>query len=136
MAVKILIADDHEVVRRGVASILRSRPEWEVCGEASNGREAIEAVAKLQPDLVILDISMPVMSGLEAASQISRLGAPCRILIFTMHESSGIIPDVRATGAQGYVQKSQAGRDLVLAIEKLLAGGTFFGAEESLDSAR
>lgn len=136
MAVRILIVDDHEVVRHGITSIVTSHPGWEICGEARNGKEAIEVVPGLQPDIIILDISMPGMGGLEAASQISQLGARGRILIFTMHESARIISDVRAAGAQGYVQKSQAGRDLILAIETLLAGGTFFSPADTLEASR
>ena len=126
---RILIADDHEVVRRGVYAILReSRPAWEICGEAANGQEAVQAVAALQPDVVILDITMPVMNGFEAASRIARLNLACRVLLFTMHESESLIADIRSAGAQGYVQKSRAARDLIVAIETLLTGGTFFGS--------
>jgi DNA-binding NarL/FixJ family response regulator len=128
MSARILIVDDHEVIRQGVRSVLmRARPEWEICGEASDGKQAIEAVLRLKPDVVILDVTMPTMSGLQAAPQIARLAKDCRILIFTMHESERMASDVRALGAHGYVQKSQAGRDLIAAIEALLAGGTFFG---------
>lgn len=130
MSARILIVDDHDVVRQGIrTTMLRSRPEWEVCGEAANGKEAIEAVTALKPDVIILDITMPVMSGLEAAPRIAKLDPNCRVLIFTMHESQRLADDVRAAGAHGYVQKSQAGRDLILAIDCLLAGGTFFGAQ-------
>ena len=137
MTTRILIVDDHEVVRQGVRSVLhRSRPEWEICGEVSDGKQAIEAVKALQPDVVILDITMPKMSGLEAAPQIVKLSGNCRVLIFTMHESERIASDVKAAGAHGYVQKSQAGRDLTLAIDTLLAGGTFFGSKSDAKSAR
>ena len=105
----------------------RTRPEWGICGEASDGKQAIEAVQRLKPDVVILDITMPSMSGLQAAPQIAKLYKDCRILIFTMHESERITKDVRATGAHGYVQKSLAGRDLVVAIDALLARGDFLG---------
>ncbi len=125
---RILIVDDHEVVRQGVRSVIaKSRPAWEVCGEATNGKDAIQTAIALKPDVIVLDISMPGMSGLEAAAHISKLGLGCRILIFTMHESDRLITDIRAAGAQGYVQKSQAGRDLIRAIDILLNGGTFFG---------
>jgi DNA-binding NarL/FixJ family response regulator len=125
--VRILIVDDHEVVRQGVRSVLaRARPEWEICGEASDGKQAIEAARELNPDIVILDITMPKMNGLETAPQLVKICKNCKVLIFTMHESERITADVRAAGAHGYVQKSQAGRDLVLAIDALLAGGTFF----------
>jgi DNA-binding NarL/FixJ family response regulator len=128
LAPRILIADDHEVVRQGIrAIIVRNRPQWDCCGEAANGKEAVEAVKSLKPDVVILDITMPVMSGLEAASQIAKLGTGTAVLIFTMHESERLIAEVRQAGAQGFVHKSRAGRDLIVALDALLAGGTFFG---------
>jgi DNA-binding NarL/FixJ family response regulator len=134
---RILIVDDHEVVRQGVRSVLEySRPGWEICGEAADGNQAIEAAQALQPDVVILDITMPKMSGLEAASRIAKLSSNSRILIFTMHESERIDSDVRAVGAHGYVQKSQAGRDLVAAIDSLLAGGTFFGGKSQAKATK
>jgi DNA-binding NarL/FixJ family response regulator len=129
MNLKILVVDDHEIVREGIRTILgMSRPDWDICGEASNATEALNAVKNLEPDIVILDITMPGTSGLEAALQINKLGLPCRILMFTMHDSERLTTEVRDVGAQGYVLKSQAARDLVLAIEHILAGGTFFGA--------
>jgi DNA-binding NarL/FixJ family response regulator len=125
---RILIVDDHEVVRQGIRSIIvNSRPEWVICGEAVNGQEGIEAVKALNPNVVVLDLTMPVMNGFEAASQIIALGLRCRILVFTMQESERLTADIRRVGAHGYVQKSRAGRDLIIAIDKLLAGGTFFG---------
>jgi DNA-binding NarL/FixJ family response regulator len=125
---KILIVDDHEVVRQGVRTIVqKARPDWQVCGEAANGGEAIEAAKNYAPNVIILDITMPEMSGLEAAQHISKLGLSCSILIFTMHESERLMAEVRDAGAQGFVHKSRAGRDLILAIDTLLSGGTFFG---------
>jgi DNA-binding NarL/FixJ family response regulator len=133
MALRILIADDHEVVREGVRIIIhKARPQWEICGEAVNGQEAIDAAARLKPDIVLLDITMPGMSGLEAASQISGLGPSAPILIFTMHESAELAVDARQAGARGYVAKSDAARHLVTAIETLLSGGTFFGKPEKI----
>jgi len=131
MRPKILIVDDHEVVRQGVRSIIeKARPDWEICGEAGNGKEAIQAVRALKPDVVVLDITMPVMSGLLAASHISKMDWPCAILIFTMHESDMLIPHIREVGGRGYVQKSRASYDLVLAIDCLLSGGTFFHPQD------
>jgi DNA-binding NarL/FixJ family response regulator len=127
MNARILIVDDHEIVREGIRTLLtRARPQWEICGEATNGQLAIEAVKSLKPDVVVLDVTMPVMSGLEAAPRIAALGLGTRVLIFTMHQSDTFISEVRNIGAQGYVVKSQASRDLILAIDSLLAGGTFF----------
>ena len=129
MPVRILITDDHEIVREGIRTLIaRSRPEWEICGEATNGEEAIAACRTLKPDVIILDVTMPRMSGLEAASQISTLNLGCRVLIFTMHESERLSEEVQQTGAQGFVLKSQAARDLIRAIDIILKGGTFFGS--------
>lgn len=131
---RILIVDDHEIVRQGIRTLLGGlRPDWEICGEAANAGEAWEAIANLNPDLIILDITMPGTSGLELASRIRRHGLPCHILMFTMHKSDRLATDVREAGAQGYVLKSQAARDLVFAIESILAGGTFFGAPTVTD---
>ena len=131
MSVRILIVDDHEVVREGVRTIInRAKRGWEICGEAANGQEAIEAVGRLKPDIILLDITMPVMSGLDAASRITGTGLPGQILIFTMHESGELTHDARRVGARGYVTKSDAARHLVIAIETLLSGGTFFGRPE------
>jgi DNA-binding NarL/FixJ family response regulator len=128
MPVRILIADDHEVVRQGVrAMILRSRHEWEICGEAATGDEALQAIQALKPDVAILDITMPPMSGLEVAHEVNRRHLRTALLMFTMHESARLVTEVREAGAQGFVNKSCAGRDLIAAIEALLAGGTFFG---------
>lgn len=131
MPVRILIVDDHEVVREGVHNIIaKARPAWEICGEATNGKEAIDFATRLKPDIILLDITMPGMSGLEAASRISRTGLPSQILIFTMHESGQLAGDARRAGARGFVRKSDAARQLVMAIEALLSGGTFFGRPE------
>jgi DNA-binding NarL/FixJ family response regulator len=135
MSVTILIVDDHEVVREGVRTIInRARPQWEICGEAANGQQAIDAAARLRPDVIVLDITMPGLSGLDAASRISGLGLSSQILIFTMHESGQLAHDARRVGARGYVTKSDAARDLVRAIEALLSGGTFFGGPEKPES--
>jgi DNA-binding NarL/FixJ family response regulator len=132
MQTRILIADDHDIVREGIRTLIsRSRPEWQICGEACNGEQAIEAVKALKPDLIILDITMPKMSGLETSSQIAKLDLDCSVLIFAMHESDRMPIEVRQAGAQGFVLKSQASRDLIRAIDRLLAGETFFGPEAS-----
>jgi DNA-binding NarL/FixJ family response regulator len=127
MTARIQIVDDHEVLREGVKSLLaRLRPDWEVCGEATDGKEAIQLAQTLKPDIMILDITMPHLSGLEASSKMRKSGFVFPILIFTTHQSERLESEVRRAGAQGYVLKSQAARNLVLAIDKLLAGGTFF----------
>ena len=129
MGQQILIVDDHEIVREGIKFLIeRSRPEWGICGEAVDAQQAISAMAELKPDLVVMDISMPGMSGLDAVSHLREFGHSCPMLIFTMHESPRLEAETRQAGAQGYVLKSQAARDLVRALDNLLAGGTFFGA--------
>ena len=111
MSVTILIVDDHEVVREGVRTIInRARPQWEICGEAANGQEAIDTAIRLRPDIILLDITMPGLSGLDAATRISGLGLTSQILIFTMHESGELAHDARRVGARGCVTKSEAGR--------------------------
>jgi DNA-binding NarL/FixJ family response regulator len=133
MATRILLVDDHEIVREGIRTLItRSRPEWEICGEARDGEEALEAVRALRPDVVILDITMPKMSGLEAAPRIAKLGLGCRVLMFTMHDSDRLSTEVRQAEAQGLVLKSQAARDLVRAVDRLLDGGTFFSQQQDV----
>jgi DNA-binding NarL/FixJ family response regulator len=135
MTIRILIVDDHEVVREGLISYLvKSRPDWEICGEAADGEQAIRLTRELKPDIVILDITMPRMSGLEASSRIRRSGLTIPVLIFTTHDSERLATEVRYAGAQGYVLKSQAVRHLVQAIDTILAGGTFFGAPPEPES--
>jgi DNA-binding NarL/FixJ family response regulator len=137
MATRILIVDDHEVLREGVKSLLaKFRPEWDICGEGTNGEEAIQLTQKLKPDITILDITMPGMSGLEASSRMRKSGIAVPILIFTTHDSERLDAEVREAGAQGYVLKSQAARYLVLAIDTLLARGTFFGERRMPESVK
>lgn len=128
-AARILLVDDHEVLREGLKVLIsNARPEWEIVGEATNGVEAIEQTQRLRPDIVLLDITLPKMSGLEASSRLRQLGVSCPILIFTTHDSARLGDEARKAGAQGFVVKSQAFRDLVRAIDTLLQGGTFFDA--------
>jgi DNA-binding NarL/FixJ family response regulator len=137
MTIRILIVDDHEIVREGLISHLaKSRPDWEICGEAVDGEQAIQFAQELKPDLIILDITMPRMSGLEASSRMRKLGLSVPVLIFTTHDSTRLATEVRQAGAQGYVLKSQAARHLVLAIDTILAGGTFFGAPPKPEPTR
>lgn len=113
----ILIADDHEVVRRGIRTLFEPRPEWKICGEAATGREAIEKARKLCPDVILLDITMPDIGGLEAIPQILNVCPTARILVLTMHDSGEMATQVLAAGASGLVLKSDAGRDLIRAVE-------------------
>jgi DNA-binding NarL/FixJ family response regulator len=126
MSKRILLVDDHEVVRQGVRRLLRSQPEWQVIGEAGDGEEAIEKTKSLDPDLVILDGSMPRKDGLEVAGEVSRLGVRSKVLVLTMHDSKELAAAVQKTGAAGYVNKTYAARDLIRAAQDIFDGGTFF----------
>ena len=118
-SLSILIADDHEVVRRGIRSLLHARPEWKICGEAATGRETIDKAKKLRPDLVLLDLTMPELDGLEAIPQILRACPDTKILVLTMHDSGEMATRALAAGASGLVLKSDAARDLVLAVQAI-----------------
>jgi two-component system response regulator NreC len=133
--VRILIADDHEVVRQGVRTILEGQAGWVVCGEASTGRDAVTKALDLQPDIVVLDISMPELNGLEATRQIRHL-VPAKILILTVHESDQVVTEVLDAGAHGYVLKADAGRTLVEAIRSLLERQEFLTERVHVAAAR
>ncbi len=123
---RILLADDHNVVRRGLRALLESRPGWEICGEASNGREAVELTKKLKPDVVVMDISMPQLNGLEATRQIRKNAPDAEVLIFTLHDSEQMAREAREAGAHGYVLKSGLESDLLAAVQSLGDHRLFF----------
>lgn len=125
-ALRILIADDHEVARHGIRALIESHPGWEVCAEAKDGREAVEGATKLKPDILLLDIGMPNLNGLDATRQILAIMPDARILILTIHDSEQVVREVLAAGARGFLLKSDAGRDLMAAVEALQQRRTFF----------
>jgi DNA-binding NarL/FixJ family response regulator len=129
--VRILIVDDHDVVREGVRAILKKRTDWEICGEAANGQEAIVQTEALRPDVIILDITMPKMSGLDVARKIAHDVPRSRVVMFTMHDSETVERAVRGSGAHGLVLKLNAARDLVKAVDVVAEGGTFFASQDS-----
>jgi DNA-binding NarL/FixJ family response regulator len=118
-ALRILIADDHAAVRRGIRALLESHAQWEVCGEATNGKEAVQMATRLRPDVVVLDVSMPQMNGLDAARRIRRAAPDARVLILTMHEANQLAAEVRRAGGDRLVRKSNAHQSLIRAIESL-----------------
>jgi len=126
MAFRILVADDHEVVRRGLIGLLRGQNDWDVCGEASNGREAVEKAQQLRPDVVILDVGMPTLNGLEATRQILKTNPHTKILILTLHDSDQVMQEVLNAGARGFLSKSDAARDLVAAVAALRRDEIYF----------
>ncbi|HWZ62796.1 MAG TPA: response regulator transcription factor [Steroidobacteraceae bacterium] len=125
-AARIVIADDHEMVRRGLIATLEDTGRWSVVAQADNGRDAVQLVELHAPDVVILDISMPELNGLDATRLILAARPATRVLILTAHESEQLVREVLSAGARGYVLKSDAGRILVRAVEALLEGQTFF----------
>lgn len=125
---RVLIADDHEVVRKGLRTLLEEQPGWQIAGEASDGREAVEKAKTLKPDVTVLDISMPTLNGLEATRQMMKNNPQARVLVLTMHESDPLIREVLGAGARGYLLKSDAGRDLVNAVDAIRRNKTFFTA--------
>ncbi len=125
-AVNLLIADDHEVVRRGIRALIQEQAGWQIAAEAKDGRDVVTKAAECQPDVAILDITMPSLNGLDAAKQIAKLTPRTKILILTVHDSDQLIPKVLAAGARGYILKTDAGRDLIVAVKALLSNKTFF----------
>ena len=132
---RIVIVDDHAVVRRGVRTLLDAQPGWEVVGEAATGPAALEMVSELQPDVVVLDLSLPELHGLEVARRIRATSPAVEVLVLTMHESAELANQVRASGARGFVLKSDADQDLVTAVEALRRGETFFSAIAETDAS-
>ena len=123
---QILIADDHELVRKGLRAVLESQPGWKVCGEAINGRQAVELARQLGPDVIVLDVTMPELNGLEATRQILKAIPNAEVLILTMHESEKLVSELLAAGAHGYILKADTSRLLVSAVELLAQHQPFF----------
>jgi DNA-binding NarL/FixJ family response regulator len=128
---RILIADDHEVVREGVRALVEHEPDWEVCGVAANGREAVALATKLKPDVVIVDMTMPELDGLQVVRQIKRALPLTEMLVFSAHESESIIAEVFAAGAKSYIRKADAGRHLISALRSLQQHKPYFTDEVS-----
>jgi len=125
MKMRILIADDHEVVRRGMCSLLESQG-WEICGEATDGRQAVEMAKQLKPDVIIVDVGMPNLNGLAATRQLSQQNSSYKIIVLTIDDSDEVIREALDAGARGFVLKSDAARDLVSAVEALQRNRMFF----------
>ena len=123
---RVLLADDHESVRRSLRTLIESHQGWEICAEAVDGRDAIKKIKRMQPDLVVLDIGMPYLSGLEVARDVKRNGPATKILIVTIHSSEQVAREAWECGAKGFLSKPDAARDLVKAIEMIQRGKMFF----------
>ena len=125
-AARILIADDHDIVRKGLRALVQEEPSWQIVADVQDGRSAVAKTQELKPDIAILDIGMPSLNGLDATRQIVKVNPDTKVLILTMHDSEQLIQNVLNAGARGYLMKSDAGRDLVVAVRALLSGQSFF----------
>jgi DNA-binding NarL/FixJ family response regulator len=126
MKLRILVADDHELVRRGLCTLLQAHEDWEICGEAVDGREAVEKAKQLKPDVIILDVGMPNLNGLDATRQLCRQNAHYKVIVLTITDTDQVIREALDAGARGFVLKSDAARDLVAAVEALQRNRMFF----------
>lgn len=129
--VRILVADDHEVMRMGIRNLLESVPNWNVYAEARNGTEAVEMALLSSPDVIIMDITMPEMNGLEAAAKIATDRPDIPVIMFSLHLSEEVINRFKTGSIRGAVAKSEAARDLLEAVRAVLNGGTFFPERQS-----
>lgn len=126
---RILIADDHPVVRRGIRSALQHRADWDVCGEAGDGKVAVELAAALRPEAAVLDVSMPELNGLEATRQIVAIVPGTSVLLFAEEGGGALADEAVAAGARGVVLKRNPTEELLVALDTILRGGTFFSRE-------
>lgn len=120
--IQVLIVDDHEVVRKSLKAMLAKEPDIQVIGTAVDGREAIQAAQNLNPDVIVMDLSMPGLDGVRAAGEIQALGLSARIIILSMHQNSALVQQARKNGAAGYIMKQQANSELVPAIRAAFEG--------------
>jgi DNA-binding NarL/FixJ family response regulator len=122
---RVLVVDDHAFIRRGVNSILQSFPEWELCAEAENGQEAVRLADELRPEVIIMDVSMPVLNGIEATKLISRSHPEIKIVLLTLHDSAELLRSGFRAGARGYLLKSDAEQELLKALRVVVGEGSY-----------
>jgi DNA-binding NarL/FixJ family response regulator len=123
---RILVADDHDLVRRGLKMLLEAHPGWKICAEAQTGREAVAMAEEMRPDIAIMDISMPELNGIEAARKIKKVSPNTEMLILSMHQTDQLVREIIEAGAKGYIVKSDSDRSLVAAVEALAVHKPFF----------
>lgn len=123
---RILVADDHDLMRHGVKTMLQSHAGWEVCAEAHTGREAVSKAEEMKPDIVVMDISMPELNGVEASRRIRKVSPNSEVLILSVHYSDQLIREILDAGVRGYMIKSDSDRDLIVAVETLAQHKPFF----------
>lgn len=123
--ITVFLADDHTIVRQGLAKILNGEPDFQVVGEAENGMEAVDMVEQLKPDIVLMDIAMPILNGIEATRQIKKVSPQTKVIILSMHSHDYYINELFRLGASGYLLKNAAGADIIKAIHAALNDGTY-----------
>jgi DNA-binding NarL/FixJ family response regulator len=122
---RVLIVDDHAFIRRGVQTILHPYPEWEFCGEAENGKDAIRLAGELKPEIIIMDVSMPGLNGIEATRVIRKSQPEIKVVLLTLHESAELLRSAFRAGARGYLLKTDAEQELVKALSVVAGEGSY-----------
>jgi DNA-binding NarL/FixJ family response regulator len=133
MKIKVLLVEDHSIVREGLQVLFADEPDLRIIGEASNGAEALEFVRSNKPDLVLMDINMPVMNGIECTRELKKLYPEIKIVVLSMHDQESYLVDILNSGAEGFVIKNTKKAELVFAIKKVMAGGTYIGPEFTIN---
>ena len=126
---RILLADDHDIVRLGLRQLLTAHPGWEICAEAATGNDAVTLAKRFEPHVIVMDIEMPELNGIEATRKIRKLLPQTKIVILTMHFSDQLIGEIVEAGACGYILKSDADRELVAAVQTVATGSSYFTPE-------
>jgi DNA-binding NarL/FixJ family response regulator len=122
---RVLIVDDHAFIRRGIQTILNPFPQWKLCGEADNGKDAIRMASELEPEVIIMDVSMPELNGIEATRAIRKAQPGIKIILLTLHESAELVRSAFRAGARGYLLKTDAEQELVRALSVVMGEGAY-----------
>jgi DNA-binding NarL/FixJ family response regulator len=133
---RVLIVDDHAFIRRGVQTILHPFPEWEFCGEADNGKDAIRLADELKPEVIIMDVSMPGLNGIEATRAIRKTQPAVKIVLLTLHESADLLRSGFRAGARGYLLKTDAEQELVKALTAVIGEGAYISPKMDSETVR
>lgn len=131
MSITIIIADDHDIIREGIKSVLSLRPEYKICAEALNGEEAVDLVEKFKPEILLLDISMPKLSGLDVIQRIKRVSAKTKVIVITVHKMGAYVLKALRSGVSGYINKENVVEELIPALAQVVKGKTYLGSSVS-----